>query len=256
MRGLFVTATDTGVGKTWVSARIVESLIAEGRRVGALKPIATSGEPAEDGSLVTPDAAILGAALGELDRARADLIAPIVLPGDLAPSVAMRLSGRILSFADILATTTRSLAAWSERAEIVVVEGVGGLLCPISADATVADLAIALDFPVVIVGRRGLGTLNHVLLTVEAARWRGLRVAGVVLNGSEPCANPVAEATNAGELADRLGDVPILAEIPHESIGSSRIVSKIDVDWFGRSGRSRLSLAPDAPRHAPVATDG
>ena len=242
MRGLFVTGTDTGVGKTWVSAAIVRSLVAEGRRVGALKPIATSGEIGADGSLVTADASVLRDAVGE-NTPLAE-IAPIVFRGELAPSVAMRLAGRILTFADILSSTRAALSAWSAVAEIVVVEGVGGLLCPIADEATVADLAIALEYPLVIVARRGLGTLNHTLLTVEAARRRGLRIAGVILNGSEPPSNPEAEATNAGELARRLGEVPILADLAYDPAGSSWIGPPIGVDWWGRAGTPRVFLAP------------
>src|SRR6185369_7751929 len=135
----------------------------------------------------------------------------------LAPPVAARRAGQPLPFSRILEETRRALAWWAERAEEGVVEGVGGLLCPLAEGATVADLAIALDYPLVVVARRGLGTLNHTLLTVEAARLRGLRVAGVVLNGAEPARDGahLAEATNADELARRLeGGIAVLAEVP------------------------------------------
>ena len=116
----------------------------------------------------------------------------------------------------------------------MVVEGVGGLLCPLAEGMTVADLAIALDYPLVVVARRGLGTLNHTLLTVEAALARGLRVAGVVLNGSEPTADPLAEATNPGELARRLPGVAVLAEVPHGEDALTGGGLGV-VDWWGRA---------------------
>jgi dethiobiotin synthetase len=97
----------------------------------------------------------------------------------------------------------------------MVVEGVGGLLCPIAEGATVADLAIALDYPLLVVAHRGLGTINHTLMTVEAARTRGLRVAGLLLNGARPTTDPIAESTNAEELSRRLPGVAILGEWPH-----------------------------------------
>jgi hypothetical protein len=117
--------------------------------------------------------------------------------------------------ADVLKAVDDCLAWWSERADVILVEGVGGLLCPLAEGATIADLAIALDYPLVIVGHRGLGTLNHTLLTVEAARSRGLRIAGVILNGARPSIDPIAENSNAEELALRLGGVAILADWPH-----------------------------------------
>ncbi len=121
-----------------------------------------------------------------------------------------------------------ALEWWRDRAEVMVVEGVGGLLCPIAEGTTVADLATRLDYPLVIVAHRGLGTLNHTLLTVEAARTRGLRIAGVILNGARPSVDPVVEGLNAEELSRRLDGVAILADWEH---GLN----------FGRSG-----VAPEA----------
>ncbi len=122
----------------------------------------------------------------------------------------------------------------------MVVEGVGGLLCPLAEGITVADLAVRLDYPLVVVARRGLGTLNHTLLTVEAAVSRSLRVAGVVLNGAEPTTDPIAEATNPSELARRLGPVPILAELPHDPGGEAAAVVLRGLDWYNRASRPRL----------------
>jgi len=114
-----------------------------------------------------------------------------------------------------------------------VVEGVGGLLTPLAEAATVADLAIALDYPLVVVARRGLGTLNHTLLTVEAARRRGLRLAGVVLNAAGSAAVDIAAETNAEELARRLEGVAVLAELPHLADPAALSNSLETVDWSG-----------------------
>ena len=122
----------------------------------------------------------------------------------------------------------------------MVVEGVGGLLCPLAEGITVADLAVRLDYPLVIVARRGLGTLNHTLLTVEAALSRSLRVAGVVLNGAEPTVDPVAEATNPAELARRLGPMPILADLPHGIDEEAAAVVMNGLDWYNRASGPRL----------------
>ncbi len=145
----------------------------------------------------------------------------------------------------VSAAVTESLAWWEERAEVMVVEGVGGLLCPLAEGATVADLAVLLDYPLLIVARRGLGTLNHTLLTVEAARLRSLRVAGVVLNGSSPTTDPVAEATNAEELAHRLGGVAILDVWEYGDASNHARVAPEAGGWYD------LAMAPRSLQEGP-----
>lgn len=243
--GLLITGTDTGVGKTRLAACLIRALAREGRRVGALKPVATGCELVE-GQLVSGDARELAEALG--GGIPPDRIAPLRWREPLAPPVAARREGTPLSLAHVVAAALGGLAWWGERgAEVAVVEGVGGFLCPLAEGATVADLAIALDFPLLIVARRGLGTLNHTLLTVEAARHRGLRLAGIVLNGATPTVDPIAEATNADELARRLPDVPILAEIEHRSDQSALPAAPEGLDWSGRAAPPRWRAAAIPP---------
>jgi dethiobiotin synthetase len=237
MRGLFVTGTDTGVGKTAVAAAIVRFLVIHGFKVGALKPVATGAEQLADGSLTATDTVLLSQSLGrDVPPYR---ITPMALPCPLAPAVAARIEGRPLAHVEIQRAVHDALSWWSSRADVMIVEGVGGLLCPLAINSTVVDLAGDLDFPLVIVARRGLGTLNHTLLTVAAARSRGLRIAGLVLNASEPETNSLAELSNPGELAARLGLVPILAMIPHQAgiVELSDLVG--DVDWYERAQPSR-----------------
>jgi dethiobiotin synthetase len=227
--GLFVVGTDTGVGKTFVAAGIVRALTAGGHRVGVLKPVAT-GAVREASGLSCDDARRLVAALGggvPLDR-----VSPILFEEPLAPPVAARRAGQPLLPGAVLRAVGEALDWWTSRADVVVVEGVGGFLCPLAEGATVADLAIALDFPLVIVARRGLGTLNHTLLTVEAARRRGLRIAGVVLNSPNPSDDdgPAAD-TNAVELARWLEGTALLAEIHHA--GEETLSERAGfVDWY------------------------
>src|SRR5918912_1688031 len=171
MRGLFVTATDTGVGKTEVACAIVRAARAGGVDVGAMKP-AQSGHVAGEPS----DAARLAQAAGGADPA--ELVCPYTFAAPLAPAVAARLAGVEVSFGRIL-DAARALAA---RHAALVVEGAGGLLVPLTERETYADLAGALGLPVLVVARAGLGTVNHTALTVEALRARGLALAGVVLN--------------------------------------------------------------------------
>ena len=241
--GLFVTGTDTGVGKTRIAVAILEALKATGHRPGAMKPIASSGVLDASGRMTSPDAEMLAACLRHGSEEAE--VCPICLPGDLAPSVAAALVGEVVHFDFVIGKVWEAMACWAGNADVMVVEGVGGFLCPITMDATVADLAVALDYPLIVVARRGLGTLNHTLLTVEAARTRGLRVAGVVLNGSEPTSNRLAEETNPRELGTRLGDVPILAELPHESGEAARSPVVDVVDWWELAKPSRM--APSSP---------
>ncbi len=226
--GLFVVGTDTGVGKTYVSALLGRAWHQAGHRVGLLKPVA-SGANLVDGRLIADDTRLLIEAIG--GGIPPERVTPIVFEEPLAPSVAARRAGTPLLLAEVLRAVEESLDWWSERADSMIIEGVGGLLCPLAEGATIADLAIALDYPLLIVAHRGLGTLNHTLLTVEAARSRGLRIAGLILNGAKPTADPVAEATNAEELAHRLGNVAILADWHHDAFLNSSI-ALVDSDWY------------------------
>lgn len=231
VRGLFVTSTDTGVGKTRIASAIVAQLRAQGRRVGVVKPVASGAERTAEGRLVWGDAEVLAAAAGGVDPER---VVPLRFQAPLAPPVAARQEGTRLEYEQVHEATERALAWWTEQgAEIVVVEGVGGLLCPLAEGATVADLAVDLDFPLIVVARRGLGTINHTRLTLEAAQSRGLRVAGVVLNGAEPTVDPLAERTNSLEMTPCLGRVALLGEVDFDPDSPVVPPSLHLVDWYG-----------------------
>ena len=223
-RGLFITGTDTGVGKTRVACEIVRSLVAEGRQVGVLKPVSTGG---------TEDARELIIAQGE--NLPLALVNPIQLAEPLAPPIAARRAGMILRFADVISAVRPSLETFSYQAEVLIVEGAGGLFCPLAEETTMADLASWLDYPILIVARRGLGTINHILLTLHAAQSGGLRIAGVILNGCDPTHNRLAEETAAEELSRRMGSVAILDEIEHGSM----FESLRHLDWLSRSATPR-----------------
>lgn len=232
--GLFVVGTDTGVGKTFVASALARSWAASGRRVGVLKPLASGAEP-RDGGLWSADAAVLiEAAGGGIPPER---VSPIVFEEPLAPPVAARVRGGSLGRPEVERRVAEALDWWDDRADVMIVEGIGGILCPIAEGMTVADLALILDYPVLVVAHRGLGTLNHTLLTVEAARLRSIRVAGVVLNGARPTSDPLAEATNAPELARRLGGVAILADWEHGAAIAE--VAPEAADWYDLAKRPR-----------------
>jgi dethiobiotin synthetase len=242
--GIFVTGTDTGVGKTTVAAAVAFSLRRSGRRVGVMKPVATGASRSSDGWKVDDAERLTEAAGVDVPLER---VAPIVFEEPLAPPVAARRSGQPLTAEQVERAVAEAVAWWGERADVLVVEGVGGFHCPLAEGTTVADLAVALDYPLLVVARRGLGTLNHTLLTVEAARARGLRLAGIVLNTPEPRPEGPAESTNAGELAGRLPGVPILAELGHGVAGPDEALSEVRdrVDWYERAqAPRRTAFAP------------
>lgn len=207
-RGLFITGTDTGVGKTYVAAGIVHALRAQGVRVGAYKPAASGSEEGAAGP-IWQDVERLSAALGGGFPRSA--ICPQCWHAPLAPPVAARREGGQV---DPL-LLRRGADWWRERVDLLVVEGAGGLLSPLTETETVADLARDLGFPLVIVARLSLGTINHTLLTIERAQARGLAIAGIVLNQSTP-PDPADLSTesNPEELARRT-TVPILAVLPN-----------------------------------------
>jgi dethiobiotin synthetase len=228
LRGLFVTGTDTGVGKTWVAAAIARTLGRQGRVVRVAKPVAT-GAAWTGQRWLSDDTRLLAEAAAETDL---EAVTPWALAAPAAPPVAARLAGVALALEDI-ADAVRQRGGGREVG--VVVEGVGGLLCPLTEEATVADLAAGLRLPVVVVARRSLGTLNHTLLTLEAARGRGLDVRGVVVNETTPVSG-VAEETNVAELRRRLA-VPLLAVVPHQPGGPEGMAAAVaGVDWWGMMG--------------------
>jgi dethiobiotin synthetase len=196
MRGLFVTGTDTGVGKTEVACALLEGARARGLDAVGMKPAQSGVGPAEPS-----DAERLAAASGGSEPLEA--VCPYSFGPPLAPAVAARVEGRAISFGRIV-DAARSLAA---RHEAVLVEGAGGLLVPLTDRETYADLAAALALPALVVARAGLGTVNHTALTVEALRRRGLAVAGIVLNRAGPDDDP-SVPYNAGEIARLTGVAP------------------------------------------------
>jgi dethiobiotin synthetase len=226
MRGLIITGTDTGVGKTFVAAQIIGALRERGIRVGAYKPV-VSGCIAGAAGPVWDDLTRLQAALG--GEVPIERIAPQRFLAPLAPPVAARLEGRAVD--PIL--LRQGIEWWNDRVDIVMVEGAGGLLSPLTETETVADLACDLGFPLVVVARLSLGTINHTLLTLEAAACRRLSVAGIVLNEPAP-ADPDDRSveTNETELKSRCR-TPILATVRHSTMPDLLRKSPLfTIDWM------------------------
>jgi dethiobiotin synthetase len=217
MRGLFFSGTDTGVGKTHVTAAVARRLRSQGRAVRVSKPIAT-GIPWHDGERRAEDTLTLAEAAGERDL---DRVTPWAFPEPAAPPIAARCAGASLDLGAVADAVRRCYG----EATVLLVEGVGGLLCPLTENASVADLVAELALPLVIVARRSLGTLNHTLLAVEAAQRRELPLAGVVISETTPMRG-LAEKTAPDELRRR--GVPVLAVLPHG--GGPEALAK--VDWW------------------------
>lgn len=203
-RGYFVTGTDTGVGKTVVTVGLLRALGAAGVRAVGMKPVAAGTMPGPDGPTNEDVDAILAAAPVAAPRA---LVNPYCFDPPVAPHAAALRAGRPIRF-DAILDAHAQLAA---LADVVVVEGVGGFRVPLGGDGDTADLAARFDHPVVIVVGLRLGCINHALLTAEAIRQRGLRIAGWVANHIDPAMQEAAAS------ADAIGEslaVPCLGHLP------------------------------------------
>jgi dethiobiotin synthetase len=211
-RGLFITGTDTGVGKTLVAAALAAWCRQQRIDVGVAKPVATGGV-GRPGALVSTDVPLLIRAAGVSDSPR--LVNPVCYADPLAPYAAAVRARRPVRWSAMVS----AVRVLSRRHRLLIVEGVGGWLVPITARRCVSDLARALGWPVLIVARLRLGTFNHTLLTVEQARRDGVPILGVLLNAAEPpggAAARLAEASAVRHLPALL-PVPVLGVLPHRS---------------------------------------
>jgi len=204
--GLFVTATDTAVGKTVVTCAIAAALRAAGHRVGVSKPIA-SGCRHERIGLVNEDAEAL-AHFADCMQPLAT-INPVRYAAPLAPAAAAERAGRSVNF-QAIADSWRELDAAND---VLLVEGVGGVMVPLDEQHTVLDLARWLGFPVLVVTRAGLGTLNHTALTCGAIHAANLPLAGLVINRYDPESADLSVASNPRWLT-RQNQTPVLATLP------------------------------------------
>lgn len=217
--GLFITGTDTGVGKTHVAAMIVRALVAAGHRVGIYKPAASGCHRDAAGRWVSDDAVALWEAAGRprgLDR-----VCPQCFTAPLAPHLAARAEGRTVDV-DLLCT---GLDYWREQSDVIIVEGAGGLFSPLTDDTLNIDLAAAMGLPVVAVAANRLGTIHATLASLIAARshFPALPIAGIVLN-DVTLAGDASRATNTAEIGRRT-NLPILATIGYDDV-------RCDVDWL------------------------
>lgn len=207
--GLFVTATDTGVGKTVVTCAVAHALRQQGLQVGVCKPFATGCDRGHDG-LVSPDAQALAhySACPE----PLDVINPIRYAPPLAPAAASREAATPPDYT-LLA---RCLETIDSQADVLLIEGIGGVMVPLDDQHTVLDLAAALGYPVIVVTRPGLGTLNHTAMTVRLLRLAGCEVAGLVVNQYPPGDGDTTDPSVTSNRAwlEQMNDAPVLATVP------------------------------------------
>ncbi len=212
MKGFFVTGTDTGVGKTLITCALILALQQRGLSVAAMKPIA-AGTIDVDGVAMNEDVALFMAATG--NRHPMAAVNPYCFQEAIAPHIAALHDGSHVEF-DVIGTAYRQLA---RDAEVVLVEGAGGFLVPMSAGESMALIPAALRLPVVLVVGMRLGCLNHALLTVEAIRARGLTLAGWIAN-SASSETMNARAENLSTLV-RMIDAPLIGDVPHSGGGDT-----------------------------------
>ncbi len=218
-RGIFITGTDTGVGKTYVAAGIARHLHADGVDVGVMKPVET-GCRRKNGKLVPSDAVVLTRAARVRDSLRT--VNPYRFSKPLAPSAAAGLEGTLIRPERILS----AFRLLCRKHDFVIVEGAGGIMVPLAGRYTYLDLVEELGLPVLIVAHPGLGTINHTLLTMEAMRSRKIAVAGVVFNYATSGKMGAAERTNPGVIQECSG-MPITGVVRFGARDMGQVVGKI-----------------------------
>ncbi len=242
--GLFITATDTDVGKTVVTCAIAAALRKQmpGGKVAVCKPMATGCRRDREG-LIATDAE----ALAHFSDCRQplDVICPVRYVPPAAPAVAAEMTGTAVDFASI----ARALEVLDEWGDCLLVEGVGGLLVPIDhrdAKVTMLDLAVALGYPVVVVARAGLGTLNHTAMTTRLLKSAGCKIAGLVINGYDADSSRGGDRsadismTSNRQWLTKMTRLPILATVPqckepvqpHQGLIPPAILDAVALTWW------------------------
>lgn len=217
---LLITGTDSGVGKTWVGCALALALRQAGRSVVAIKPVETgcSGQPSE-----SEDGVRLARATGQSQPAHAI----IRLPDTLAPVLASERSGTEIDFDALVLKVER----YSEAAEYTLIEGVGGLLAPLTWEWNMADVARSLGAMALVVAADRLGTVNHTLLTLSALELAGIPCAGVVLLAPEQ--KDSSSGSNAGAIA-RLSGIERVVSLPRVDEDAAATSVAPVIDWLGR----------------------
>lgn len=218
-KGIFITGTDTGVGKTFVAVGLIKAMKAKGLDVCPMKPV-ESGCRIMKGKLLPEDTVRLLKASG-VDES-IDAVNPYRLKHPVAPSVAADIEGLKIDRKRICSAYKRLAGKY----DMTIVEGAGGIMVPVYKKYLFIDLIDDLGLPIVIVSRPGLGTINHTLLTIEAARNRGLGILGVIINYVVKSKTGLPEKTNP-DLIRKLSGVPVIGIVPHSTSPSKNSNKKL-----------------------------
>lgn len=221
-KGVFVTAIDTGAGKTFVASSLAYSLRMKGLNVGVMKPFAT-GTKIHNDKFKSEDTAILARAADVKDRD--DILNPVFFPVAASPLMASVIMHKKVNLTSILVAYNKL----KTMHDFLVVEGIGGIMVPLTTRHLVAHFAKLLGLPLIIVSRPNLGSINHTLLTVTACEKYGLDICGIVINRMPLNANPVELMTPA--LIHKLTDVPISAIIPEQNRATYESGSQFLKKW-------------------------
>ncbi|CDQ18207.1 dethiobiotin synthase [Halobacillus karajensis] len=225
-KGVFITGSDTGIGKTFVAAGIAAALSDKNIDVGVFKPMLSGDRREDPGS----DTMILKTMAG--DESPPSDITPYQFDEPLAPYLAAKRQ-------NVHVTKQNVMHNWNkikDNHSFMIVEGAGGIAVPYGEDFLVSDVIKEINLPIIVVARPNLGTVNHTFLTVDFARRCGLNVAGVILNGSNPEKEEVVEQTNP-ELIEQFCKVPVLGIIPRIEKKDRQTLSdlfqtKVDLSFF------------------------
>ncbi|MDF2566398.1 MAG: Dethiobiotin synthetase [Massilibacillus sp.] len=197
MHGLFITATDTDIGKTMITGAIAAALKERGIHVGVFKPLASGAICNSEGNLVSEDASFLMKAAGIPETLRSEV------------NAVSRESGIKIDIEDIIDDVKKN----AEKYDMVLIEGVGGITAPLWQNYLLADMMKAFALPAVIVSKPRLGAINHTVLTYEYAKQRGIELNGVILNRWEADSAGVLEESNI-EYIEAMTGLPIVGKFP------------------------------------------
>ena len=221
MMSIFITGTDTGIGKTLVAGGLANALYRMGVNVGVMKPVAT-GCIAKNGQLVSDDALFLAKAAKVTDDI--NLINPVALKPPLSPNVAAKLTHKKIKLGKVF----DAYSELAKRHDTMIVEGIGGLMVPILDNFFVADLVKRLSIPLVIVTRPTLGTLNHTIMTVRIAESYRIKIAGIIINYYDKGFRKGRAERYNTMMLERICGVPILAEVPFiEDVRPDRLPQRV-----------------------------
>jgi dethiobiotin synthetase len=218
-KGFFVTGTDTGVGKTIITAALIKVISRLGFTTGGMKPIESGC--LQQGDVLVPSDGMFIKTIAHMEE-NIRHITPCCFKSPLAPLPASESEGISVDFEKI----NKAFADISGKYDVVIVEGIGGLLVPITKNYSVIDMAKNFNLPLIVVSKPSLGTINHTMLTVNYALKEGLRVAGIIINYNQPPEKTLAEATNP-EVIKQISPVPVIGIFPYLTDMESANIEKV-----------------------------